>query len=125
LTLNMAFRVLSLLFGKTADRPAIRDGSRDSGAAPERKFNAVSIWPGEPSCEAARQLIDTRFLCASAPRLPLPGCELPRCECRYMHYSDRRSGRDRRDPDNFARAHELGISDRRSNRGRRSTDPVG
>jgi hypothetical protein len=121
----MAFRVLSLLFGKSLDDSTSVDQSRRPRSTSETKFNAVSIRPGEVSCEAARQMVDIRFLCAKAPRLPLPGCSSPNCECRYMHYSDRRSGLDRRNPDHYTRANEIGMDDRRSNRGRRSTDPIG
>jgi hypothetical protein len=121
----MALRVLSLLFGKSAEGPASQHPPRRAGSSNETKFNAVSIWPGEVSCEAARQMADIRFLCAKAPRLPLPECGVQNCECRYVHFSDRRSGLDRRNPDHYTRAHEAGMADRRSNRGRRSTDPIG
>ena len=36
-----------------------------------------------------------RFLASEAPLLPLDGCTVESCRCRYVHYDDRRE-RDRR-----------------------------
>jgi hypothetical protein len=74
---------------------------------------------------AALQFGNMRFLSAKAPKLPLPGCDSPKCECRYAHHSDRRSGVDRRAKFDWNREKEIGSDNRRSSRGRRSTDPVG
>ena len=90
----------------------------------DTRFRAVSVRPGDDSCEAARQLGQLRFLCAKAPRLPLPECDAAACNCRYVHYSDRRSGLDRRATYDWTRERELGVVNRRSGRGRRSTDAV-
>ena len=90
----------------------------------DNPFQAVSIHPGDPSCEAARQMASIRYLCASAPRIPLPECDVASCTCRYNHYSDRRSGKDRRSVYDWTRHKEFGTGDRRSGRGRRSTDGV-
>ena len=59
---------------------------------------------------------------------PLPGCTSKSCQCRYVHYDDRRARPDRRDP--WATA--LGVKpikdtvseedDRREKRGRRNYD---
>lgn len=88
-------------------------------------YHAVSIKPGQQSCEAARQMGKLRFLSAKAPRLPLPDCRMTTCTCRYNHYSDRRSGRDRRSGYDFARQQGLNFVNRRESHGRRSTDAVG
>ena len=88
------------------------------GGPTEGRYRAVSIWPGEPSCEGARQMSLMRFLCAKAPRLPLPECDQVECNCRYQHYSDRRSGGDRR---RTPSGNPLpGIGERRSGSDRRS-----
>ncbi len=108
-------------------------GATDTQAAPRRgnstqgedtRFRAVSIRPGEGCCEAARQFGNMRFLCAKAPRLPLPECTATACQCRYVHYSDRRSGQDRRRVYDWTRERDLGIVNRRSGGGRRATDAV-
>jgi hypothetical protein len=118
----MALRFLKdLLRREPEERPAITSLVK---ARSESRFKAVSIHPGETSCEAARQMASIRFLCESAPHLPLPECDVATCSCRYTHYSDRRSGRDRRAFYDWTRERELGTVNRRSGRGRRSTDGV-
>ena len=62
------------------------------------EFHAISIRPGRRACEAQKALDGQRILASEAPRLPLPGCDIVDCECSYVHYNDRRAGRDRRSP---------------------------
>ena len=85
-------------------------------------YHAVCVTAGHPSCEAAKQLGMLRFLTGQAPSLPLVGCNVRPCECRYSHYSDRRTGLDRRvkigEPPH-------GLAERRANHGRRAGDPKG
>jgi hypothetical protein len=90
--------------------------------APTSPFHAVSIRPGLVCCQASKQFGNMRFLARKAPRLPLPECDSPSCTCLYTHFSDRRSGSDRRviladptSPDSRSR---------RMNRGRRATDVI-
>jgi hypothetical protein len=118
----MALRFLKdLMRREPEERSAISTLVKAQSA---NRFQAVSIHPGETSCEAARQMSSIRFLCKSAPGLPLPQCDVASCNCRYTHYSDRRSGRDRRAFYDWTRERELGTVNRRSGRGRRSTDGV-
>jgi len=65
---------------------------RRVGFGAPRPFCAVSIEPTQASCSAAESIKAQRFLSADAPSLPLPRCDAPKCVCRYMHFSDRRSG---------------------------------
>jgi hypothetical protein len=118
----MAFR-LSSLFS--------RSRSRDESAPrleqrPERRrespYHAVSVTAGHPSCEAAKQLGTLRFLTRQAPSLPLTGCDVRPCECRYSHFSDRRTGLDRRVEIGGKPPH--GLEERRQNNGRRAGDAV-
>jgi hypothetical protein len=90
-------------------------------------YHAVAIVPGLKSCEAARQFGKMRFLSTKAPRLPLPDCHVAECACRYSHFSDRRSGVDRRWRNDWSRdRHAVAdVVNRRKSQGRRSTDPVG
>lgn len=55
-----------------------------------RTFHAVTIVPARPCCKLVRRHGDTRYLTAEAPRLPLSGCRVAECRCRYMHHEDRR-----------------------------------
>lgn len=86
-------------------------------------WKAVEVISELRGCAASKQLKGKRFLCDEAPTLPLPGCTAANCNCRYKHFSDRRSGP--------RRADELGVhvhlmdnipSNRRSIRGRRRED---
>jgi hypothetical protein len=103
---------------------------RDSASRPypgqERRrdspYHAVCVTAGHPSCEAAKQLGTLRFLAGQAPSLPLAGCDMRPCECRYSHYSDRRTGLDRRVAIGGKPPH--GLEERRHNNGRRAGDGV-
>ncbi len=107
--------------GKTESSKAA-DARPDSGIA---QYHAVSIVFEEGACKAAKAMSGRRFLSTAAPRLPLPDCDVLECRCRFTHYKDRRSGKDRRSP--FAPA---GISggtgsfqkERRESVGRREND---
>lgn len=118
----MAFRFLKDLLRRDTEDRAVRIAPLRPRS--ENPFQAVSIHPGDPCCGAARQMSSIRYLCASAPRIPLPECDVANCTCRYKHFSDRRSGQDRRSVYDWTRQKDLGTGDRRSGRGRRSTDGV-
>lgn len=118
----MVFRFLKDLLQRDSEDRTVRFDLAKPRS--ENPFKAVSIHPGNPCCGAALQMSSIRYLCDSAPRLPLPECDVANCTCRYKHYSDRRSGRDRRAIYDWSRQKELDLVDRRSGRGRRSTDGV-
>ena len=61
-------------------------------------YHAVSIKFDQNACEAAKEMGGRRFLSSAAPRLPLPGCDVLECNCRFAHHKDRRSSKDRRSP---------------------------
>lgn len=87
------------------------------------KFHAVALKYAENACDAAKAMTGRRFLSKAAPRLPLPECDFPNCSCRFVHYDDRRAGRDRRSP--FAPAGATGMtgiheSERRGRNDRRN-----
>lgn len=62
------------------------------------KFHAVSIHYPSGACAAVKALAGERYLSTEAPPLPLPDCTHAKCECRFVHHPDRRSGKDRRSP---------------------------
>jgi hypothetical protein len=76
----------------TRPEPVKRPGRKNS------PFHAVSIAFEQHACNAAKELAGRRFLSSAAPRLPLPECDVLECKCRFKHYDDRRSGKDRRNP---------------------------
>lgn len=69
-----------------------------SGGGAATEYHAVAIKVQPYACAAAHKLEGKRYLATDAPRLPLAACDRERCECRFQHYGDRRSGRDRRSP---------------------------
>jgi len=85
-------------------------------------YHAIAIRPGPDCCQGALTIGDKRFLSHKAPPLPLRGCDAVSCRCRYTHFSDRRSGVDRRAPDVWNPHAEQMSENRRQSRGRRSTD---
>jgi hypothetical protein len=71
-------------------------------------WHAVSIEPGEESCEAVCALQDQRFLSSGTPPLiPLKDCDASRCTCRYRHHDDRRAGTGISDPFKPLQPHPL------------------
>jgi len=85
-------------------------------------WSAVRLVPHGEACARAAALNDKRFLARDAPALPLKGCTLGAvCNCRYMHYGDRRAG-PRRDQEVTGRRMVKAPVERRSARGRRGSD---
>ena len=62
------------------------------------EFHAVSIKFDGHACRAAQDMKGRRFLASAAPKLPLPECNILDCKCRFAHYKDRRTSKDRRSP---------------------------
>jgi hypothetical protein len=62
------------------------------------EYHAVAIKYAENACDAAKAMTGRRFLSKAAPRLPLPECDFPDCECKFIHFDDRRASRGRRSP---------------------------
>jgi hypothetical protein len=60
-------------------------------------FHAVSINMDASPCPAIREYEGRRLLSNEAPMLPLPDCDQRHCNCRFEHYKDRRTGKNRRD----------------------------
>ena len=63
---------------------------RPGQADPDTRFHAVSISLASNACRSAKGLEGERFLSNEAPRLPLPKCDVKECQCRFVHYEDRR-----------------------------------
>jgi len=63
---------------------------------PQPTHRAVSVCPGAFSCQAIRELEETRYLSGDAPMLPLRECDQEKCKCVYEHHDDRRAEEDRR-----------------------------
>lgn len=91
------------------------------GSSPAKSsFGAVSIAFSGDACTAVRKLEGQKFLGNEAPITPLGDCSCPNCQCRYIHYNDRRSQEDQRDP--LASKDAQQLNERRSKRERRRID---
>jgi hypothetical protein len=102
----------------TASDSALEEGNGS-------RYPAVSIRTSRNGCPAAEALRGQRFLPDEAPPLPLPHCTWARCNCKYSHHVDRRSGNlDRRKMIGEERDYPLsmGDDDPRAGRGRRVRD---
>jgi hypothetical protein len=113
----------------------VRSHRRTSRSAQDRSvsgdsntYHCVAIDYSSDPCAAVKKIEGQRFLSAEAPMFPLPGCTSRNCQCRYVHYDDRRARPDRRDPWETAlgvKAVKEAVSEddeRRETRGRRSED---
>ncbi len=87
------------------------------------KFQAVAISSGlNGCCSEAKALNGKRFLIRSAPVLPLKGCSLSECQCRYIKYEDRRQEPRRDSEYGITSSFVRDVERRGEKRGRRSTD---
>jgi hypothetical protein len=77
--------------------------------------------PNPRACGKARGLVRVRFFAKEAPHLPLEGCNVRTCACRYRHHEDRRRAL-RRASDFAASCRYWGGQERRGAVGRRNTD---
>ena len=84
-------------------------------------FPAVEIDPGlHDCCDVVRELRGRRFLMTSAPPIPLPGCDVEKCGCRYARFTDRRQQTRRGDDIGIANALYSADDKREGSRGRRA-----
>lgn len=115
----MAFSISGWLLRKRINAQVRYSGRPMEHRRVVNPYHAVSIEPGSKCCKDARKLEGHRFLAAAAPQLPLPSCGAAVCECRYLHYNDRRNAQDRRKQPHNPYAHKM--AERRTT-GRRITD---
>jgi len=101
LVLAIAWLVIRIRDNKAAATAEATRTAKNHGV-----FHAVAIKYAENACDAAKAMTGRRFLSNAAPRLPLPECDFADCSCKFAHYKDRRTGRDRRSP--FASAGATG-----------------
>lgn len=106
-------------------RNRFKPASRIAAARDSSAYHSVSIVHGDRPCAAVRRLKGMRFLPTEAPVLRLQGCTADSCQCRYVHYDDRREderrnhyGRYRSIPPDYV------TQERRTTSGRRNADRV-
>jgi hypothetical protein len=104
--------------------------ARPPAAQPSRRvvitnpYHSVTInAPRDNACRAALDCAGQRFLATQAPALPLAGCDIARCTCRYVHHDDRRAD-GRRASDGVTGIYRNWFEEeRRDSSGRREDDP--
>lgn len=100
--------------------PSNARGARNSSRV--KAYPAVGIRYNLLACRAVQKYYDQRFLARDAPTLPVPGCTVRPCPCRYVHYSDRRAGEERRAQYGIHRSMNTNLSsERRRSNERRQT----
>lgn len=67
-----------------------RQPAQRRGRQPVNRYRAVAVRHQLLSCRAVQALDGKRFLASEAPSLPVRGCDIWPCRCRYEHLSDRR-----------------------------------
>ncbi|WP_339670648.1 hypothetical protein [Dasania marina] len=89
-----------------------RAGVSPAEKAPANPYHAISVCCEEHACAAAMANQSKRYLVGDVPSLPLEGCSVARCACRYQHHDDRREQElDRRL--NFGLSQQMHDDDRR------------
>jgi hypothetical protein len=72
--------------------------SREPGLARATgDYRCVELRYRGDACDAVKRIGAKRFLPGEAPAIPVPGCDVAQCACRYVHHDDRRD-EDRRHP---------------------------
>ena len=78
----------------TKKRPAGSD--RLGKVQSDARFHAVSLENLSGACAAAYAIEGERFMAGATPRIPLPECDAPVCNCLFIHHNDRRLSNNRR-----------------------------
>ena len=89
------------------------------------RFRAAEIEFDDCGCDAVKAMQGQRFLVRDAPRLPVPDCDKPNCQCSYVRYNDRRLwSEDRRVFYSLKTSHyvQSDNKERRKSQGRRAAD---
>ena len=95
----LIFVVLVLLFLRRGNKQSTAPKKierRTTTSSDDTAFHAVAIKFVPKACDAAKELDGKRILSSEAPQIPLPGCDIVDCQCRFVHFKDRRGRVDRR-----------------------------
>lgn len=80
-----------------------------------KNYSAVGIRPHLLACKAVQEYYGKRFLVGHAPMVPVAGCTIRSCPCRYEHFADRRTDDDRRAEFGIRNARNIAGTERRRN----------
>jgi hypothetical protein len=82
---------------KTSTTNTPTNKSSTTKFTPARQYKCVVIKAGLIACKQAEAMRDQRMLRDEAPVLPLAGCHIGECECKFLRYDDRRNDERRND----------------------------
>ena len=104
--MNVAFSVIAIIILVAVDSfvsPGQGDHQKPTPGPdrlgkvqPYARFHAVSLENLSGACAAAYAIEGERFLAGAAPRIPLPECDAPVCNCLFVPHNDRRLSGNRR-----------------------------
>jgi hypothetical protein len=122
----VAVCVVAYAFWRRQHNEKTKRAARAAEVEDSRKYHCVAIAHGRNPCEPAVQLKGKRFLSSEAPILKLDGCNAAACQCRYIHFEDRRQEERRHLYGRYSRSNLASIhnEERRKMPGRRHTDLV-
>jgi len=82
-------------------------------------YRCVKIEAGEHACQQVQVHQTKPILVNDAPKLPLAGCNVAQCDCKFLRFDDRRSGDDRRNRGADAAVNAKIYADKRIRKDRR------
>jgi hypothetical protein len=121
LLMTVVFIIAFLLWRR---RAKIYSSSRVAAVSDSGNYHCVEIAYGKNPCDAVKRLEGKRFLSTEAPALKLPGCTADSCQCRYVHYEDRREEERRNPYGKYSSTPVMMGQERREQTGRRNGDLV-
>jgi hypothetical protein len=92
-----ALIALAFWWRQSGRRQHLRASREQGSARPTGDYRCVELRYRGDACDAVKRIGAKRFLPGEAPAIPVPGCDVAQCACRYVHHDDRRDD-DRRHP---------------------------
>lgn len=74
----------------TTEVPTAQAIERLPNNVTDLRFRSVGIDTGVNCCKSAEKVAGRRFLIKQAPGIPLQDCDSEQCECKFIHFADRR-----------------------------------
>lgn len=76
---------------KEANKAAKNNVKKLEASPPKPQYRCVMINTGLNACSAAQAMAMKPILMNEAPILPLKGCNMAKCDCKFTRHNDRRS----------------------------------
>ena len=115
--LLLFFGVIIFMYMKTGANNFRTKPSTNKAKSFNTKYHCVMIQFDDQACELVKSLKGKRLLTSNLVGLPIQGCKAKKCNCRYVHYDDRRD-MDRRQTPYLASLAHAGDNVERSRKAR-------